>query len=341
MIARDWTITDQACADDDERSRQWWRTDPFAEPDYQDEPEDDDSLTDSDTREVSTAAKPTTERSNPRTGKVMTSPTVEEALKPCPFCGDAAVQMHEEPKVSTCAECRSCGARGPVWRGTSDQPFECEAVDLWNTRPLPIEAQGGEPRLEPGDVEWLQDKFARLLPDDMRSNVPQIQAEFDVWRGRIARILAALTRPGPSLGSMEAGWTMSSVMDRAGMDGRHTPGHADAYLNALLDYTGGFYSAAVASGMKASSTADAMQHVERAARGLHALALSPPSLGMDGVREALREVDEIGCPLAGGKSYDRCPKCGAKADQNCGRWVGAVSHLEKAVRQALSKPEVI
>lgn len=40
MIGRDWTITDQACAADDERTRRWWRADPFAEPDYRDGPDE-------------------------------------------------------------------------------------------------------------------------------------------------------------------------------------------------------------------------------------------------------------------------------------------------------------
>lgn len=53
-----------------------------------------------------------------------------------------------------------------------------------------------------------------------------------------------------------------------------TPGTADAYLTALLHYTGAFYEAAISSGMKASVAADAVKHVESAARGLCALARS-------------------------------------------------------------------
>ncbi|MFX5226070.1 flotillin-like FloA family protein, partial [Acinetobacter baumannii] len=33
------------------------------------------------------------------------------------------------------------------------------------------------------------------------------------------------------------------VMNRDGLDNRHKPGHPDAYLNAILDYTAGFYAA--------------------------------------------------------------------------------------------------
>lgn len=46
---------------------------------------------------------------------------------------------------------------------------------------------------------------------------------------------------------------------------------ANAYLAALLDYSGGFYGAAIAHGMRAGPAADAVAHVERAARNLYAL----------------------------------------------------------------------
>lgn len=47
---------------------------------------------------------------------------------------------------------------------------------------------------------------------------------------------------------------------------------ADAYLAALLRYTGGFYENAMAHGMKRGETADAVAHIEKAARALHSLA---------------------------------------------------------------------
>ena len=40
----------------------------------------------------------------------------------------------------------------------------------------------------------------------------------------------------------------------------------DHYLEALLHYSGGFYGAAIESGLKASFAADAMKHIESAAR---------------------------------------------------------------------------
>ena len=51
--------------------------------------------------------------------------------------------------------------------------------------------------------------------------------------------------------------------------------HADAHLRALLHYTEGFYGAAIQHGMKAGETANAVAHVESAARALHRLAIQP------------------------------------------------------------------
>ena len=45
--------------------------------------------------------------------------------------------------------------------------------------------------------------------------------------------------------------------------------HADAHLRALLRYTESFYSTAVQHGMRASPTANAIAHVERAGKALH------------------------------------------------------------------------
>lgn len=55
---------------------------------------------------------------------------------------------------------------------------------------------------------------------------------------------------------------------------RLTRNYADSYLAALLRYTGGFYETAIAHGMKGGETANAVAHVEKAARALHRLAVS-------------------------------------------------------------------
>lgn len=54
-------------------------------------------------------------------------------------------------------------------------------------------------------------------------------------------------------------------------------GTPEAYLQAILHYTEGFYGAAIKHGMAAGSTADAIAHVERAARNLAALAHPAPT----------------------------------------------------------------
>lgn len=57
-------------------------------------------------------------------------------------------------------------------------------------------------------------------------------------------------------------------------EGEHK--EADAYLRALLDYSGGFYGACREAGLPAKTVVDAMAHIERAARNLHRLAVAQP-----------------------------------------------------------------
>lgn len=49
---------------------------------------------------------------------------------------------------------------------------------------------------------------------------------------------------------------------------------ADAYLSALLRYTGEFYGAAIEYGMPAGHAADTVAHVEKAARHLHQMVIN-------------------------------------------------------------------
>ena len=71
------------------------------------------------------------------------------------------------------------------------------------------------------------------------------------------------------------------------------PPERDALLRALLDYTSGFYGVAINHGMKAIYVADAIQHMERAARRLHELATpKTPDLG-PGLERAARESRAI------------------------------------------------
>ena len=65
---------------------------------------------------------------------------------------------------------------------------------------------------------------------------------------------------------------------------------ADSYLSALLRYTAGFYASAIEHGMKRGATADAVAHVERAARGLHRLATHPAS--PHAAQESIKEHDQ-------------------------------------------------
>jgi uncharacterized protein (DUF1778 family) len=95
--------------------------------------------------------------------------------------------------------------------------------------------------------------------------------------------------PEPNEALQEAASRYKQGVGDAGgaLANRTTPGHPDAYLSALLDYSGGFYMAAIANGMKAGEAADAVQHIERAARGLHALASAPPAPDVAALREQI------------------------------------------------------
>ncbi len=109
------------------------------------------------------------------------------------------------------------------------------------------------------------------LPEIVRSldaGQFEIEAAFESYEDS----LQAALRAQPS-GEARVAPVGVRVLDRAGLDQATTPGHPDAFLNVLLDYTAGFYGAARDAGMPATKVADAMHHIERAARGLHRLAL--------------------------------------------------------------------
>lgn len=68
---------------------------------------------------------------------------------------------------------------------------------------------------------------------------------------------------------------------------------ADANLKALLDYTAGFYSVAMGHGMKRGETANAIAHVESAARALHRLATSSATGRWISVEERLPHTHSV------------------------------------------------
>lgn len=122
-----------------------------------------------------------------------------------------------------------------------------------------------------GDVAGLVEGQFKTAWAAFESKLPNAH---EYTEGELKECLrAALSALSPARGGKDR--DIRSVFDKSGLPDRFKPGHPNAYLNALLDYTGGFYSAATECGMKAGPAADAMQHVERAARGLHALATAP------------------------------------------------------------------
>ena len=70
----------------------------------------------------------------------MTGPGPDELeaspLRPCPFCGQAAVPPHRY--LTAWVRCGSCGAEGPV---STDG---AEAIDAWNRR-APVRPMDGSP----------------------------------------------------------------------------------------------------------------------------------------------------------------------------------------------------
>lgn len=136
-----------------------------------------------------------------------------------------------------------------------------------------IDALSAAPAPEGGAVSDALQRL-RVLRDQARNGTAVSDPdEYDA--DELDAILSVIE---PSIAPAEAG-VAQRVMSRSDLTNATTPGHADAYLNALLDYTAGFYGEAREAGMPATSVADAMNHVERAARGLHALALraQPPA----------------------------------------------------------------
>ena len=78
---------------------------------------------------------------------------------------------------------------------------------------------------------------------------------------------------------------------------------------------------------------------ERAERmgDLHARAQAAEAR-VEKLRLAIAPVEQADaeCPLAGGKTCEKCPKCGATADQTCWPNLRALIRLEVAVREALT-----
>ena len=57
---------------------------------------------------------------------------VDEKIKPCPFCGGAAIIQRGpfEERFVTCADEKKCGGRlNPGFWGTTDE----QAVHIWNS----------------------------------------------------------------------------------------------------------------------------------------------------------------------------------------------------------------
>ena len=79
---------------------------------------------------------------------------MSEELKPCPFCGSRAVDLHatryeggergNKPRVAFYVRCRACRARGPMFKakGEGFGPISerdhgrqrARALDAWNRR---------------------------------------------------------------------------------------------------------------------------------------------------------------------------------------------------------------
>ncbi|HYE38254.1 hypothetical protein [Methylocaldum sp.] len=126
------------------------------------------------------------------------------------------------------------------------------------------------------------DAILALLPPPVPRKVEEALTEARVLAAKLIEECIWPTSAGRVLAQVDAALsTLSALRQPSALDNARTPGHPDAYLNALLDYTSGFYASAIAHGMKAGPAADAVQHVERAARGLHALALAAQPSALD------------------------------------------------------------
>lgn len=196
----------------------------------------------------------------------MTSSTVE-ALKPlpCPFCGGKPV-LHE---IDWCEP--------PQWAVTCPctphAATQTEAIAAWNTRPQ-IEAQGSEPEAAEAKAAfsaWVAAQ-SHMDPYDDASIDP---VEDSLTVGNLRHILAALTRPDPSLGSQE---------DAAALRGYRAATH---WIGA--DSWDGCSECMEVLRLATHNDANRDMSGDEIAVALKELRAkpSPPSLGMEGVREAL------------------------------------------------------
>lgn len=197
----------------------------------------------------------------------MTSPAVEEALKACPLCAGHAIledvaNFLGDPRWAVVCETENCIAG--VERET-----RAEVIIAWNTRPLPIEAQGGETE--------KRKALATAIAKAMYGNDRPSEADY-----RAADAALAITHPDSSLESREARKPLKpwNTGDSAGLI---------LALEHHMDQQDEAWPRGSASRSPLASVLD------EAAEHIRALS-SPPSLGMEGVRElqALSDAAMVG-----------------------------------------------
>lgn len=195
-------------------------------------------------------------------------------------------------------------------RPQGDETLAVRALRLFDAYDvLPADRGGENGKKGLARKAWLSAKEAALrapvatpepLPDDWDLEVDVFNAYNTPWTPehtntlrRLWEAYCAMEQRVLALGRGASTPIMQRVADRTALPNALKPGHPDAYLNALLDYTAGFYDAAREAGMPASAVADAMNHVERAARGLHAIALR-------GDQPSERELNLLDAIMCGG-----------------------------------------
>lgn len=120
---------------------------------------------------------------------------------------------------------------------------------------------------------------------------PQDVEALKAARERLTEAAASYRRIGADQRADDMDIVLAALLRAEGesREGEHK--EADAYLRALLDYSGGFYGACREAGLPAKTVVDAMAHIERAARNLHRLALAQPHHPTASVEAVARIID--------------------------------------------------
>lgn len=176
-------------------------------------------------------------------------------------------------------------ADGTFWRGTINGSWRSEASsDAGSLQAWVDETLAMAQRFSREDYpQWTQASRAQFaqqlrrqprLPAARSDDAALLQQALDALEAQTSDAWEGMNSHHPKV------WAAINALKArlpagAQYDGSATEAgaraQADAHLRALLRFTESFYGSAIQHGMKASETANAVAHIERSAKSLHAL----------------------------------------------------------------------